>query len=139
LETFPYRSSKVEEVSLGSQVERDFCILLINSSLFYLYWSTYSNLRDFPLSLLEKFPFPSLDTLNSRSAEISDLKNRVSDCLRGNFITHNAQGNSGRVGEFRTAQCRSEIDEIDDLIGTMYGLDATEIAFVKNYDIHIRR
>lgn len=139
LETFPYRSSKVEEVSLESQVERDFSILLINSSLFYLYWSTYSNLRDFPLSLLEKFPFPSLETLNAHSTEISDLKNRVSDCLSNSFIAHNAQGNSGRVGEFRTAQCRREIDEIDDLIGTMYGLNATEIAFVKHYDIHIRR
>src|SRR5208337_2394326 len=78
LETFPYRSSKIETLSFENQVERDFSILLINSSLFYLYWSTYSNLRDFPLSLLAKFPFPLLESLSSHSTEITDLKNRVS-------------------------------------------------------------
>jgi len=138
LETFPYRSSKITTVSFENQVERDFSILLINSSLFYLYWSTYSNLRDFPFSLLKKFPFPAVETLNSRSTELTDLKNRVSDCLNNNYITHNAT-DSGRVGEFRTAQCRPEIDEIDDLIGSIYGLDANEIAFVKKYDNHIRK
>jgi type I restriction-modification system DNA methylase subunit len=139
LETFPYRSTKVEKVYLENQVERDFSILLINSSLFYLYWSTYSNLRDFPLSLLERFPFPSLETLNSHSSEISDLKNRISTCLSGTFVSHTAQGGSGRVGEFRTARCRHEIDEIDEMIAPMYGLNATEVAFVKSYDLHIRK
>ncbi|HVP40721.1 MAG TPA: hypothetical protein VMS95_02050, partial [Candidatus Krumholzibacteriaceae bacterium] len=138
LETFPYRSSKIETLHFENQVERDFTILLINSSLFYLYWSTYSNLRDFPLSLLAKFPFPPLDTLNTHSTEIANLKNRVSQCLRSNYVSHRAT-DSGRVGEFRTAECRAEIDEIDDLIGAMYGLNATEIAFVKHYDSHIRR
>lgn len=77
--------------------------------------------------------------LNSHSAEISDLKIRVSNCLNNSFIAHNARDNSGRVGEFRTAQCRCEIDEIDDLIGVIYGLNVAEITSVKNYDIHIRR
>jgi type I restriction-modification system DNA methylase subunit len=138
LETFPYRSTKIETLYFENKVERDFSILLINSSLFYLYWSTYSNLRDFPLSLLAKFPFPPLETLNAHSTQITDLKNRVSQCLNSSYIAHNATG-SGRVGEFRTAQCRTEIDEIDDLIDTMYGLNAVETAFVKGYDLHIRR
>lgn len=138
LETFPYRSSKIETLSFENQVERDFSILLINSSLFYLYWSTYSNLRDFPLSLLAKFPFPTLETLNPHLKEITDLKNRVSQCLNNAYIIHGAT-DSGRVGEFRTAQCRVEIDEIDDLIGSIYGLSTPEIAFVKVYDIHIRK
>jgi len=139
LETFPYRSSKVEKVSFENQIERDFSILLINSSLFYLYWSTYSNLRDFPLSLLEKFPFPSLGTLNSHSTEVNELKNRLSECLNHSYISHDTHSDSGRVGEFRTARCRSNIDEVDDLIGTVYGLSVAEIAFVKHYDIHIRK
>jgi len=134
LENMPYRSTKIERITFENQVERDFCILLINSSLFYLYWSTYSNLRDFPLSLLEKFPFPSLETLNSHLNEIEDLKARISGCLMDNFLSA-----TGRVGEFRTARCKCEIDSIDDLLGTIYGLEQTEIDFVKQYDIHIRR
>ena len=122
LETFPYRSSKIEKLSFENQVERDFSILLINSSLFYLYWSTYSNLRDFPLSLLAKFPFPPLETLNAHSAQIADLKNRVSQCLNSNYIAHNAT-DSGRVGEFRTARCRTEIIVLLRTVWTNYGAD----------------
>jgi len=133
LETMPYRSTKIEKVTFENQIERDFSILLINSSLFYLYWSTYGNLRDFPKSLLEKFPFPPLETLNSHSTEIESLKTRISHCLLNNFLSE-----TGRVGEFRTARCRREIDEIDDLLGNIYGLERNEIEFVKKYDIHIR-
>jgi hypothetical protein len=137
LETFPYRSSKIETLSFENQVERDFSILLINSSLFYLYWSTYSNLRDLPPSLLYKFPFPSLEALTSYSTEITALKDRITTCLNTNYVSHDAT-DSGRVGEFRTAHCRSEVDEADDLIGAMYRLEPSEITFVKRYDSHIR-
>jgi len=134
LEKMPYRSTKIETLNFENQVERDFCILLINSSLFYLYWSTYSNLRDFPLSLLERFPFPSLDNLNESKTEIEELKNKITDCLLKSFLAE-----TGRVGEFRTAQCKNVIDSIDEFLGKIYGLNKTEIEFIKNYDSHIRR
>lgn len=70
LEEMPYKSTKIEVVKFETSVERDFSVLLINSSLFYLYWSTYGNLRDFPRSLMEKFPFPSLEKLNQKQKEI---------------------------------------------------------------------
>jgi len=134
LEKMPYRSTKIEAVNFENALERDFCILLINSSLFYLYWSTYSNLRDFPLSLLERFPFPSFNTLNEHKIEIKKLKNKITDCLLKSFIAE-----TGRVGEFRTAQCKDVIDSIDEFLGKIYGLNKTEIEFIKNYDSHIRK
>jgi len=134
LEKMPYKSTKIEELRFEHSVEGDFCILIINSSLFYLYWSTYGNLRDFPLSLLEKFPFPRLDILNKNKRKIETLKERISKCLLNSFIP-----SIGRVGEFRTAKCKNIIDDIDDFLGEMYGLNKKEIEFVKQYDNHIRR
>ena len=58
LEKMPYSSTKIETIKFETALERDFCILLVNSSCFYLYWSTYGNLRDFPPNLLYKFPIP---------------------------------------------------------------------------------
>ena len=133
LEKMPYESTKVELVRFETSVERDFSVLLINSSLFYLYWSTYGNLRDFPRSLLEKFPFPSLEKLNQRQKEIKELKEKVSECLLKSFLRE-----TGRVGEFRTAQCKDIIDSIDDFLGKIYGLNKAETEFVKKYDSHIR-
>lgn len=43
------------------------------------------------------------------------------------------------MGEFRTARCKETIDTIDDLLGRFYGLEKSEVSFVKNYDGHIRK
>jgi hypothetical protein len=134
LERMPYKSTKIELVTFKNEIERDFSILLINSSLFYLYWSTYGNLRDFPLSLLERFPFPSVKLLEKNKEEVEKLKKEITNCLLGCFLK-----DTGRVGEFRTAQCRETIDEIDDLLRQFYGLDRAQVDFVKKYDSHIRR
>jgi len=133
LEEMPYKSTKIEVVRFENPVEKDFAILLINSSLFYLYWSTYGNLRDLPRSLLEKFPFPSMEKLNQKQKEIHELNVKVSECLLRSFLPE-----TGRVGEFRTAKCRDVIDLIDDFLGKIYGLDTAETEFVKRYDSHIR-
>jgi len=130
----PYKSTKIEEITFETSLERDFSILLINSSLFYLYWSTYSNLRDFPLSLLERFPFPSLEKLKENKKEIEELTKGISACLLRCFLA-----GTGRVGEFRTASCKDMIDSIDDFLGGIYGLKKEEIEFVKKYDKHIRK
>ena len=134
LENMPYKSTKIEEVRFKTSIERDFCILLINSSLFYLYWSTYGNLRDFPLSLLGKFPFPTFQELALRKEKIKSLKERMSDCLLKSFVSER-----GRMGEFRTGLCKDVIDSIDDFIGLVYNLNNEEIEFVKKYDNYIRR
>lgn len=134
LEKMPYRSTKIENVRFQTSVERDFSIILINSSLFYLYWSTYGNLRDFPPSLFKKFPIPALEVLKREEVKIEQLKNKITKCLLKCFIAER-----GRVGEFRTASCRSVIDSIDEFLGKMYDLNEKEIDFVKKYDKHIRK
>jgi len=134
LEKMPYKSTKIEELTFETTVERDFCILVLNSSLFYLYWSTFGNLRDFPRSLLEKFPFPKSESLEENKEKITKLKNMISTCLLKCFIP-----DRGRVGEFQTGLCRKTIDLIDDFLGPLYELTETEIDFIKNYDDHIRK
>jgi hypothetical protein len=133
LQEFPYKSTKIEKVCFETEIERDFCIALVNSSLFYLYWSTYSNLRDLPLSLLAKFPFVPFDTLKGKQTEIKKLKTDINKRLLRSF-----QPDTGRMGEFRTGMCRYDIDAIDDLLGQLYGLSIREVAFVKTYDNFIR-
>jgi len=134
LEKMPYTSTKIEKINFQNSIERDFCILVINSSLFYLYWSTYGNLRDFPPSLLYKFPIPALEVLNKNKTKIVPLKDKLSRCLLGSFIA-----DRGQVGEFKTAKCKPFIDEVDDFLAEIYGLDSEERDYVKGYDSHIRK
>ena len=128
LEKMPYQSTKIESVTFENPIIRDFAILLINSSLFYLYWSTYGNSRDFPLSLLEKFPFPDFILLEKNYKKIEYLKAKYSTCLLKSFRPH------GNLGEFKTASCKEIIDEIDEFLGEVYRLSSDEVSYIKNFD-----
>jgi len=131
LDKIPYESTKIEAVMFKTQIERDFCVLVINSSLFYLYWSTYGNSRDFPLSLLKKFPFPAVEELK-KNGDLQELKKKISNCLLESFLPR------GRLGEFRTVLCRDIIDSIDDFLAKIYYLNKEEVEFIKKYDDHLR-
>ena len=132
LEKMPYISTKIETIKLETESERDFSIILINSSLFYLYWATYGNSRDFTLGLLRKFPFPPKEILSKESRKISSLKNSLTMCLTNSFTKKGSQG------EFKTSNCKQTIDNIDDFLSTIYGLNSEETTFIKQYDSTLR-
>lgn len=135
LENFPYHNTKIKKLSFSSEVERDFAVIVINSSLFYLFWSTYGNLRDFSDSLFGKFPCPKTEELQEHAEEITFIKNQLISCLMKNYdITAGQAG----VGEFNYAKCKNLMDEADNLISKFYGLDKRLVDFIINYDSHIR-
>lgn len=133
LDKMPYRSSKIEKIYFETVIEKDFSLLVINSSLFYLYWSTFGNLRDLPLSLLKKFPMPKKILLNKYQKRILAFKKELMKCLESSF-----DKNRGRMGEFKPMLCKQGIDLVDDLLGDIYNLTKKETDFVKKYDSHIR-
>jgi len=133
LEKMPYKSTKIEKIYFENEVQRNFGVILINSSLFYLYWSTYGNLRDFPLSLFRKFPIPDITELNKKSKIIEKLKVEIESTLLKSF-----KADTGRVGEFRTAKCKTTIDKIDKLLSFFYDIDEHELHYLISYDDHIR-
>ena len=134
LKEMPYKSTKIVPLYFVSELERDYSILLINSSLFYLYWSTYGNLRDFSPSLLMKFPFPSSENLNLLKNEIHQLTSELTECLSSSFDPE-----KGSVGEFKTSICKRIIDKSYVLLGRLYNLSEEEIRFIINYDKHVRK
>jgi hypothetical protein len=134
LEEFPYHNNKIKRVYFSNEVERDFAILLLNSSLFYLFWSTYGNLRDFSVSLFKKFPCPRIEELLNKKEDISSLKNKLNSCLNENRdLTTGQQG----IGEFKYSKCKNLMDEADKLISKFYELDDS-LNFIINYDKVLR-
>ena len=138
LEEFPYKSSKLRQLALQTQLERDFLLLVVNSSLFYLFWSTYSNLRDFKIGDLLRFPFPSTIDLIPQMETIHTLALNLAEALKHTFEPF-PDRRGGRQGEFHPGQCLAIIHEVDDLICPIYGLSIGETSFVKTYDQHLRK
>jgi len=138
LEQFPYSSTKLHSIFLETPLERDFLLLLVNSSLFYLFWSTYSNLRDFKINDMLKFPFPVFDTLAHQAELIYELAQRLSSSLLQTF--ENLRGRrGGRRGEFHPGQCLDMVHQVDDFVCAVYGLTEADAGFIKNYDNHLRK
>lgn len=138
LPKFPYFSSKIHQLCSATLLERDFLVLLANSALFYLFWSTYSNLRDLKIADFLRFPFPASIALTPYTSVITDLATPLADCLLKTFEpAPNRRG--GRRGEFHPGRCKSILDAVDDLICTIYGFSSIETNFIKSYDNHLRR
>lgn len=134
LEKYPYKSTMVDEITFKDSLHRDFILLVLNSSLFYLFWSTYGNLRHLKVGNLKKFPIPEDEKINQNKTKIMTLKEKLMKSLLKSFIK-----DKGRVGEFNIAICKNVIDEVDDFICPLYNLTKEETEFVKNYDSHIRK
>ncbi len=138
LPKFPYNSSKIHQVHVATTLERDFLLLLVNSSLFYLYWSTYGNLRDLKLSDFFRFPMPTSPQLTQNEEMIENMTKKLCACLLQSFESF-AYRKGGRRGEIHPGICKEILVATDNLIGRLYNLNDDEITFILNYDAHLRR
>lgn len=140
---FPYDTSMIKTQYFESELIRDFALLLINSHLMYLFWSVYGNFHHVPSSLIGKMPFPTRDILEQRSEKIRTFRVQLSEDLLKNFRRSTTQkdkedGTKGRDGQFQTGLSKPILEEIELLIGEIYGFSEKQINYLINYDGHIR-
>ncbi|MFB6241208.1 MAG: Eco57I restriction-modification methylase domain-containing protein [Candidatus Nanosalina sp.] len=133
LKNFPYNNTMIRTVKFEDETERDFSLALLNSSLFYFYWMVYGNNRHVFINMVEKFPVPQREAIGKYANDINSLATRVDKCISETF-----DPDAGANGEFSTGKCKPLLDEADDLLGKLYGLEKSEIEFIKNYNSDIR-
>lgn len=123
-----YDGSEIEEMYFESELERDFGFLLINSSLFYTYWFTYSNFRHLNWMYINPFPIPEAELLKPHSQEISELSQELWKEMKDSFTL--SQQNRGY---FHMHGLKHLIDKADSLLADIYGLSDEELQFVQSY------
>ncbi|GAB4305433.1 MAG: hypothetical protein Kow0069_01210 [Promethearchaeota archaeon] len=116
-----------------SELARDFFFLVLNSHLFYAYWTTYSDLFHLNESLVRAFPAPSHEVVEGAGTELHQLARRLQEQLKTCY-----RPNKGRNGEFEVRRCLSVLDESEVLLGKLFDLDERLIAHVTNLDAFIR-
>ena len=133
----PYPTYSSAETSITVEANMRDCICcILSSSLSFWFYQIYSdNLNWKPYEILET-RIPNISEYKKQQIEalyqryLTDIKNNVKSC-------ENHGGNSYKVKTFDVYYIRkslSIIDEIDDLIGPLYGLTLEEIDFIKNYE-----
>jgi hypothetical protein len=123
-------SSHYQTLGLPSEAERDYRAAVLNSSLFYLHFKTFSNCRDLTRADLARFPFLS------PTAKVVGLAGELMAIYRSTAKVRARRYPSGRVeyDEYYPAASKPVIDEIDWALGAQYGLSQERIAFVIGYD-----
>ena len=123
--------------SLLSAVEHAFAFCLLNSSLFYWYYSVFSDCEHINDSLVKGFPIPKVVEANAfiKIAETLD-KDLKANATRKTISTRH--GDKIEYDELSAAKSKPLIDKIDGLLAVAYGLNEAELLFVQTYDSKYR-
>ena len=118
----------------NSQLERKTAFIILQSSLFYLYWMVYENQRDLNFGSIESFPFPEIVEIQNHSEQIERFADNLWGQMKERFdLSAGTKGEIKRVSELKPL-----VDDIDNLLGPLYRLSSAQIEYVKHYDSEYR-
>ncbi len=155
---FYYRSSGgryfnvITDYPSGSSKEKPYVVkaeftkvigALLSTSLFWFYQQVYTNgldlkqveLDTLPLFELEKLPAEKISLINKLYDEyLADIEKNVA--MRRSSM--NSSYNVATFKNYNIWRSKDLADKLDDIIDELYGLDASEIDFIKNFEKEFR-
>ena len=110
---------------------------LLNSSLFYIFYSAFSDGFHLTDSLVKNFPFNDCLLTNKKLASLAEeLEN---DIKANSYIApKNTKKDRIELESFRLNASKSVIDKIDICLADTYKMTQIELDFIINYDIKYR-
>jgi type I restriction-modification system DNA methylase subunit len=121
-----YSAREVKPFYFETELEAMAAFLGISSSIFYTYWCAYGDTFHLNLSEIRAFPLPSIDTLETREDDILDIAERLWETMEAGF-------NSANNTFSNYEQQKPIIDEADQVLGELYGLDDDKIEFCTHF------
>lgn len=135
------KSEDYKVYAVSNEPEKQALCAVLNSSLFYVWFVTYSDVYHCGRELILDFPC-NLEKLVLEHGEQLALANRLlmnslsSNCIRRN-ITYEKTG-LVEYDEFYPRRSKNEIDSIDIILGQFYGFSQTELDFIISFDNKFR-
>ena len=114
------------------------CIL--SSSLSFWYYQIYSDNHNWKSGEIESFTIPKINE-TERQKITALYRNYLDDIEKNANVRTTSKSSTYHVNkfkEYKIVKSKTIIDEIDDTIGILYGLNKQEIEFIKNYEIEFR-
>ena len=109
-----------------------YIIALLNSNLFFLYWTIVSDCWHITGKELSEFVIP---TTNVDWDAFRSISNRLEQKLEE---TKKYIGSKQTAYEYKHKDCKKEIDDIDDVIQNLYQLSDEEVVYLRNYKTRYR-
>lgn len=135
-----YTSSHVKSILFDELEKCQLACVLINSTIFYWSWTKLSNCRDLNVAAVLNFPIPTSFEESSNQHLLQIHKQLMAELLANSVIKLRNQRLTGPVHyrEFYPVKSKKLIDQIDSLLGPLYGLRDHELDYIINYDIKYR-
>ena len=125
--------NNMKEYRFPDEVTGDFAYLAANSSLLYAYHMTYGNMQDFGKGRFRRFPVPARSELDPWRP----LIRHYADLLEAGLSGHVAS--SGDVDYRGASDVKEVVDEVEFLLGAVYGLSSEQIRYLQTYDREFAR
>ncbi len=126
------RVFKVESKAAGA-----FIACLLNSSLFYWFYSAFSDCEHINDALVKSFPVPSgWDRIDWLKLDRELATSLAANAVRKRITTK--QGHTIEYDEINASRSKDTIDQLELQIAELFGLTAEEADFLINYDIKYR-
>ena len=116
-------------------------VAVLNSSLFYIWFVSYSDVYHCGREMILDFPIDLKAASNQYGKPLNNIAERLMVSLKKNSIRRSIPYKAtGMVNydEFYPRLSKSIVDELDAVFALHYGLTAEELDFVTNYDIKFR-
>ena len=121
-----YKTFKCENVDYAN-----FCMCLLNSSLFWWYWICVSDCWHITRKELLGFMVPDIIEFGETNRLAIELENKLEE-------TKLYVGTKQTEYEYKHKECVAEIHQIDDYINALYGLTDEESLYIKNFAYRYR-
>ena len=134
------KSEDYKEFYFENQESR-IVLSLINSSLFYWWWHSFSDGFHCGYRDVYAFPFNHLKLNKVNKAHLENLSTTLMQSLNANSeikIRIFKKTGKAELQEFDVALSKTIIDQIDNVLASHYGFTDEELDFIINYDIKYR-
>ena len=125
------------ELYLNSEDELKILTVVLNSNLFYWFYTLISDCWHFNKWHINKFQV-SITSLNDYKDLLISCHNILINSYKKNRNTRYDSRINGDLYEYKIAKSKSIIDEIDKVLARHYGFTDEELDFIINYDIKYR-
>lgn len=125
------------KIALTSKNNHDFAFCLMNSSLFYWYYSVFSDTEHVNDTLVKGFPIPSAFDGKAFEKVAKTLDRDLRANAHRKTITTKT-GDTIAYDQLSAASSKALIDEADALLAEAFGLTDAQLDFIVNYDAKYR-
>lgn len=133
MKAFSFNPGSKEYKEFGCSSElKPYLLAILNSNLFFLYWTIVSDCWHITNKELSEFFVPTngvcLDMFRILASKLERKLERTKKYI----------GSVQTQYEYKHRECKPEIDAIDDALQEIYGLTDDEVAFLKEYKLKYR-